>query len=719
MLIRLSDFVHLMPLADDRVLVIHAINDLRLAVDKEVAQLISCFRTPKDVPEAVPELARQLGYDRQTPLGCIASLVERAILVDKDSDAERADLVARLGETHGRDPVQILERHRRQVKQGTVPYWSVTTPYRVADLDGQRRRLDVLLFGDCELQTEADFLRREAAERGIDLRVAATFPNDVSLADERAHEAIVIGALRSRNTITRETAAQHGTPYELYISEARRLIESLRARSAAPILIDNLPEPTVQPLGFADRGIGGHRNAFRQANLELARLADEFADVHVVDIAAALAAAGSERLLDDGLVSFTHFGSPGWMLQRPASEKAAVHGIFPDTAPLAQWLGGDPYAREAVTALAHLDALVVVLGIDRKKCVVVDLDGVLWPGVLAETGAPFAWHHEISGLYSYVGLYFGIHEALKALKRRGILLVSVSKNDEATVRELWRYPDHYPRDRLLQPDDFVTWRVNWNDKAENIRSIADELGLALETFVFLDDHPIERERVRTQLPEVEAWGEDLFALRRKLLTDPRLQLPRITEESASRTTLVKAQLERARLRVGITDERAFIASLQIKCVVERLSPGAALDRIDELFRRTTQFNTTGSKFSVAELSVLLGDAGGGLYAMTVCDRFADHGLVGAAVVTNGEIVGFALSCRVIGLGVEHRFLDEILADLAGRRGEVLAQIIDTSRNLPARNLYRDHGFSLREDGLWKMSLPARPEVAAPPAMAAV
>ena len=162
---------------------------------------------------------------------------------------------------------------------------------------------------------------------------------------------------------------------------------------------------------------------------------------------------------------------------------------------------------------------------------IVDLDGVLWPGVLAETGAPFAWTPEISGPYSYIGLYFGLHEALLALKRRGMLLACVSKNDEAVVRELWTYPDHYPRERLLTPDDFVTWRVNWTDKVENIRSIAEELGFALDAFLFIDDHPMERERVRQRLPDVEVWGEDPFALRRRLLTDPRLQVPRLTEEA--------------------------------------------------------------------------------------------------------------------------------------------------------------------------------------------
>src|SRR5205823_13869823 len=145
----------------------------------------------------------------------------------------------------------------------------------------------------------------------------------------------------------------------------------------------------------------------------------------------------------------------GWLLQRPSSELAAVHGQFPETAPLAAQVGDDPYALEKVCAAEHGNMLVSILALGQKKCVIVDLDGTLWPGVLAETGRPFAWTPEVSGPYSFVGLYFGLHEALKELSRRGILLACVSKNDEETVRELWRYEEHYPHERLLHLGDFV------------------------------------------------------------------------------------------------------------------------------------------------------------------------------------------------------------------------------------------------------------------------
>ncbi len=694
MILRLSQFAHLLPVADGRVLVIHAITHMRLVADAELAQIIEFFREPREVDADGPGAA---GF---------GALIERGILTEQSPEEELAEQTRELGAFYGRDPAEALEKFRLGAKEGVEPYWSAGAALSAGDLTGGGTRLDVLLFGDCDIQMEADFLRREAAGRGIDLRIAASFPDDLRLAAERKHDAILIGALSARYAITDPLQADNfAPPAAPYIAQAREIIEGLREHSSAPILIDNLPEPTVQPLGMADRGGYGHRNRFRLANVLISDLAENYPDVHVVDAAAALAAVGAERLLDDGQVGFTHFGSPGWMLQRPDDERAAVHGIFPDTAPLAQAIGGDAYGREQVMAKAHLDALQVVTGLGRKKCVIVDLDGVLWPGVLAETGTPFAWTPEISGPFSYIGLFFGLHEALLALKARGILLACVSKNDEATVRELWTYEDHYPRERLLTPDDFVTWRVNWTDKVENIASIAEELGFAPDAFLFIDDNPVERENVRQRLPDVEVWGEELFSLRRRLLTDPRLQVPRITEDAAQRTAMTQAQLTRQRNEADAPDRESFLASLNVQTAIARLEPGsAALDRVEELFKRTTQFNATGAKFTAAELDALI-RRGGAVFAVQVSDRFGDHGLTGAAVIEGGEILGLALSCRVLGLGVEYAFLRFILDALSADHADLTARITETSRNTPVRNVYRDNGFELVGDGVWRRKLP--------------
>ena len=674
MLLRRSAFVHVLPLAPGRALIVHAVSPLRLAVDDDAAALLDAFASPRELPADLADLAARFHQPLRTLAGAVAALVERGFLTELDPEAEATAFAHALSETGARDPAAMLDRFRDRRREGASNYWAAQETRALATLGASGRRLDIALIGDCDVQMEAEYLSLEARARGFDLHVAAAFPDDPGFVGERRFDALLLGASRARGAVFEGRLGD-------YLAEISRLLAALRAHSGAPILIDNLPEPTVQPLGLAERGAGGHRNRVRAANLALADLVEAFADVHVVDIAHILPA----DLIDDGLLSFSHLGSPGWLLQRPESEKAAVHGLMPEPDSL-----GDPTRRERVAARAHFDALACVLALDAKKLVVVDLDGVLWPGVLAETGQPFAWTPEISGLASHIGVYVGLHEALKALKRRGVLLAAASKNDEALVRELWRYPEHYPRERLLTLDDFVAHRIGWGDKPTALREIAAELGFDLSALLFIDDSPHERERVRAELPQVEVWGEDLYALRRRLLDDPRLQRPRVTEEAARRGDLVKAQLSRQRLRADAADEAAFRASLDIVCDI--FSPGPDdLPRIAELFQRTTQCNATGARFSPAEL------AAASVTALRVSDRFADHGLVGAAVVRDGEIAGFALSCRVIGLGVEQKLLAAVVA----AHGPLAARIHETPRNAPVRWLYRDGGFEKGPDGVWR------------------
>lgn len=709
-ILRLSRYAHLIDLPGGNALALHAISQTRFKVAAEVAGMLRLFEQPMPLTSALAQLAATTGADEGTIRICIDELISRGLLTEKDRMAEAAETALGFKDSHGRDPADLLDQYRRTSMEGSHPYWVVEAAHTLAGARAFRHRVDILLLGDCDLHMETDFLRREAQGRGIDLRAAASFPADTALAGERRHDAILIGTLQARHAIVAGDPEHHGgDPARVYVAEIEALLNKLREHSSAPILIQGLPEPTVQPLGFADRGLHSHRNRIRRTNLALSEFVERHTDVFLVDTAAALGEAGSAALLDDALVSFTHFGSPGWLLQRPPSERSAVHFQFPDVQPLADHLGGDPYRREAVMARAHMDVLMTVLGMDRKKCVIVDLDGVLWPGVLAETGSPFAWTPEISSPNSFVGLYFGIHEALLMLRRRGILLACVSKNDEATVQRLWQYPPHYPRHRLLTPDHFVCTRINWNDKAANIQAIADELGFALDALVFVDDSERERERVRQALPDVAVLGENLFALRKTLLTDPTLEQVRLTAESARRSTLVQAQLERSRLRGSVGDDSVFVESLHVVSEVERLTidmAGSVLDRIVELIARTTQFNATGRRFSAKELRQIVDAESGRVFVLRMRDRLADHGLVGVAVVLAGEIMNFVLSCRVIGLNGERALLSAVVEDPGNQM--LTGRIVQTDRNMPVRNLYAAHGFQAAQDGCWQACAPAAP-----------
>ncbi|HEY2137379.1 MAG TPA: hypothetical protein VGH49_15915, partial [Xanthobacteraceae bacterium] len=200
--LRKSSFVHQLPLGADRVLVVHAVSQLRLTVDGAVNAVLDYFSQPRAWPGPDDSLGARVPYDRAALAGCVDSLVERGLLTEKSPDEELAEISAGLGATYGRDPLALLDQYRRSLKEGTESYWSAGTTQGLGDLAGGRRRVDVVLFGDCDIQMESDFLRREASRRGIDLRVAATFPDDVRFASEHPHDAVIIGALRSRHSLT-------------------------------------------------------------------------------------------------------------------------------------------------------------------------------------------------------------------------------------------------------------------------------------------------------------------------------------------------------------------------------------------------------------------------------------------------------------------------------------------------------------------------------------
>ena len=706
MILRRSQYVHFVPLAGERVLCVHAMAGTKLVLAQEVVAVINYFDPEGDLAQAVTELPAQLGCTPDTITACAAVLIERGILSRVSAAEETEQYKQRFADSYGRDPVELVNQYQRERSEGAHEYWAVGTPRTLDDFAHDYPIFRVALLGDCDLQVEVEFLRTEARKCRLDLRVVTAFQDDNRLLLEARHDVVIVGALKSRHFIAMGTAEDHaGDPAKIFLLEAREMIERLREHTPAPILLNNLPVPTVEPLGLGDRGTHSHRNRFRNANLALEDLVAEFPDVYLVDIDAALNAEGKARLLDDSLLAFTHFGSLGWMLQRPPSEFDAVHGIFPNLEALANYTGG-PYQMEAIVAREHLKMLMAVLGIEQKKCVIVDLDGTLWPGVLAETGRPFNWSPEVSGPYSFVGLYFGLHEALKCLMRRGIVLACVSKNDEAIVRELWRYESHYPHDRLLHLDDFVTTRINWTDKVQNIRSIADELGFELSSLAFVDDNQVERARVKEYLPDVLVVEEDPFGLRRFLLSDARFQTVSLTAEAAARTQLVKAQLRRSESQRAHPDEQTFIESLQLVCDVRRLTADDDYSRLKELFDRTTQFSTTGRKFTNAELQEIATRSDSEIFILHLSDKFGDYGLVGGCVVQAGEIIALAISCRALGLGVEHRFMKSVLDSVSARFDTLTAPLIQTPRNLPARHIYKDHGFIDSGDGRWVKHLQA-------------
>ncbi len=256
---------------------------------------------------------------------------------------------------------------------------------------------------------------------------------------------------------------------------------------------------------------------------------------------------------------------------------------------------------------------------------------------------------------------YGLVEAVSYLKRRGVMVALLSKNDEDKARRLW--DDLYGK--VFPIEEFVAVKINWRPKAQNLAEIIEAVNILPSSVVFVDDNPVERGAVARALPGVRTLGASPYSLRRDLLWSPETQVVSVTAESASRTEMVKAQIQRDEARRTMTHEE-WLAQLDVRIQIETLA-GAQdpkFARTLELVNKTNQFNTTGRRWSASELSDWIA-AGGRVSVATVEDRYTGYGLVCVLIAKRHEVEQLVMSCRVAGLGVEQA----MIADAARRAAE--------------------------------------------------
>jgi FkbH-like protein len=713
-----SKYFFSIPLPTGNVLIDSLFLQARLVATPDVAAILDEFAEPRQIGPWIEEYAARTGGNRKTIAACVGQLLSQKLLWNLGDGDEETRIAAFAADYFDRNPLGEHEPLRAvgsMHDRRRMNLYSLPVPRDVSSYAPLEHAVKLMMIGHCDAEFGLDVLRVAARDRNIDLEVVLGHTEDPQLDEQIAHEkphVLVVTTLTAKHALMADDGIKPGrealavdTPY---VAAARTELARLRHITHAPILLHNLQVPTLSPLGRADRGIRSHKARVALSNLQLEALALDFPDVFIVDIEGALALHGKRGLVDDSYGAFGHFGSLRWVTQTPESFKRDVHGIAPPWSQLADAFGGGDVAEyDRIVAGEQLDIIESALALEPKKCVIVDLDGTLWPGVLAETGSPFAldspsghFQEELGG-WGFVGLYRGIHEALKALKDRGILLACVSKNDEDVVKKLWRYPNGVD-EAMLTLDDFVTYRINWDEKVDNILAIAKELNLHPSSFAFVDDNPLEREKVARFLPEVMVIGDNPFAIRWQLLTNALLQPATITGEARRRNQMVASQIERERLRASAVDQAAFRESLNIECQIERAT-AEDVDRVHELVSRTNQFNTTTRRYTKAELGELMKGSDSAVFTLRVQDRLTDYGLVGVCCVRGAELELFAMSCRVIGLGVEDTFLHRVLRGLAPAHGRVVAKYIPTDRNGPARNLLPAHGFVQTDSHQWELT----------------
>jgi FkbH-like protein len=470
------------------------------------------------------------------------------------------------------------------------------------------------------------------------------------------------------------TVEQASAAVDAVVSPLASLIGQLRSRSRASLIVQNLEQPALANAGLFDsRREIGQQELIRRVNRKLSQEALGHDGVYVLDYDALVARQGRERWNDE----------KKWLTSRSP--------VAADCLILA--------AREYLRFILPLAGRI-------SKVLAVDLDNTLWGGIVGEDGP--------TGIKigpEYPGAtYLALQRTILQIADRGVLLAVCSKNNPADALEVL---ENHP-EMLLRPRHFAALRINWTDKAQNLRDIAAELNVGIDSITFLDDNPVERQRIRLELPEVTVIDLPLdpAGYAPTLLSSPVFERLSITAEDRARTGYYSAQRERKTSETSAGSLEDFYRSLEMKSEIVDVT-SVTLARIAQLTQKTNQLNMTTRRYTESEVQTLAGDPGWKLFGVRIVDKFGDNGLVGVVFLRIAgdtlEIDTFLLSCRVIGRTVETMMLSRVCEiGVAAGCSRINAWFLPTRKNEPAAKIYADNGFTKIEENadgsLWQLSL---------------
>lgn len=434
------------------------------------------------------------------------------------------------------------------------------------------------------------------------------------------------------------------------------LARAFRERRPVPLLIGLVEAPPASNgIALGETGVHGRAPAVAELRAGLARSLSAIPDVHVIDL-------GLARL-----------SVAEWY--DPVGHLATISPLAPK--------GLIAVAREIARAMACLFR-------PRRKVLVLDLDNTLWGGIVGEDGVDgLALGTEWPG-----SAYLAFQHDLRLLRDTGVLLAIASKNNESDAREVFERRT----EMVLGWDDFSARRIDWNDKAANIASLAEELGLGLDSFVFADDSPMECARVQSALPDVQVveLGSDPSQFGERVLRTRAFDTLGVTSEDRARAESYRQEQSRTASRAEVADLATFLADSRLRLTI-RPSDHATQDRIFQLIGKTNQFNFTLERLPKPSVQRLT-EEGGLLFGAHLVDRFGDYGLIGVLQVepeaSELRVVNMLMSCRALGRQVEEALL-AFARELAEGHGldRIVTTCVKGPRNQQVLDFLSRVGFS--------------------------
>lgn len=328
--------------------------------------------------------------------------------------------------------------------------------------------------------------------------------------------------------------------------------------------------------------------------------------------------------------------------------------------------------------------LILTYKYGSKKVLILDMDNTLWGGIIGE--------EEIELSNDGKGkVYLDFQKNIKKLKDFGVLLAICSKNNyDDGIKGL----NH--SNSILHPDDFIIKKINWQNKATNIKEIANELNLGLNSFVFIDDNPVERELVKTILPEVISpdFPQDIYELNNWFLKQVELYFSKVilTKEDTKKQEQYIAKLKREKIASNM-DYEDFLKTLDIK-IKFYIDDKSFIERYAQMTQKTNQFNLTTKRYTIKDIESFIEDKNYKIVAIEYSDKFANEGITGLVILKEDknsvEIDTFLLSCRILKRGVEKAIFDKIEELYTNKN--IIGIYIPTKKNQQVETLYTDFGF---------------------------
>lgn len=352
-----------------------------------------------------------------------------------------------------------------------------------------------------------------------------------------------------------------------------------------------------------------------------------------------------------------------------------------------------PFKKEFLNLYAlEISKIVNALKGKTKKCIILDCDNTLWGGIIGEDG--------LKGIKldknNYPGkAFYDFQKNVINLYERGVLIALCSKNNEADV---WDVFENHPYS-VLKKEHISAWRINWQNKAENIASLAKELNLGLNSFVFVDDNPVECSLVDEMLPEVCIYQvpSKLYEYPNILLKDGLFDTLILSNEDKERTKMYQAEKQRKSEVNNFTNIDDYLSTLDIQIIIHEVTENE-IPRIAQLTQKTNQFNLTTRRYSEKQIEDFSKNSDYKVYSLSVSDKYGDLGITGAMIVKNENqkliVDTFLLSCRILGRKIELAFASKVFEETCEtwKLNKIEAEYIKTEKNNQTENFWDEFGF---------------------------